>query len=92
MIGFNKKLAEELAINLGYTSDAVIRELIRRITEELESAPNEEVGEVWQEYRAYLREIGSQIHELLYKISIDESIDPEVSEPIQTFLGQRSEP
>ena len=91
MIGFNKKLAEELATNLSYTSDAVIRELIRRITEELERAPNEEVGHVWEEYRTYLREIGSQIHELLYKISIDESIDPEVSEAIRTSIGQRSE-
>ncbi len=91
MIGFNKKLAEELATNLGFTSDVVIRELIRRITEEVESAPNEEVGQVLQEYRVHLREIGSQIHQLIYKLSIDESIDPEVSQQIQTFLGRRGE-
>jgi len=91
MIGFNKKLAEELARNLGYTSDIVIRELIRRITEELETVPNEEVGQLLQEYRAHLREIGSQIHQLIYKLSIDESIDPEVSQQIQTFLSQRGE-
>ena len=89
MIGFNKELAEELARNLGYTSDIVIRHLIRSITKELESAPNEEVGELLQEYRTYLREIGSNIHQLMYKLSIDESIDPEVSQQIKTFIGKK---
>ena len=92
MIGFNKELADELVTNLGYTSDAVIRELIRRITEELEDAPNEEATIVWEEYRAYLRDIGSRIQELLYKISIDISIDPEVEETIKPNLRKRNKP
>ena len=90
MIGFNMNLADELAINLSFASDTVIMEMIRRITEELEGSPNEEVSQVWEEYRMLLREIGSRIHELLYKISVDKSIDPDVDETVQADQGKRS--
>jgi len=87
-VTFISKLADEIGGHLGWTLDVTIRASIERIDKELEAVSDEEMRELLMEYRAYLREIGGLISQLLYKLSVDKTIDPQVAEKLSGILRQ----
>ena len=86
------ELGEAVLNNLGWSRRIIIPDLIRRISQEIEKASDEETKSRLREYRDDLRNLGILIDQLLGKIELDEETDPITTKKIQVFLSYRGRP